>query len=73
MSARNRFILIGALVGAVIGATGAWAYAQAKQGKLPAGPTGAQLRLQAGAPEFVKVGMMVLALVRQVADLLKPV
>ncbi|MCX6033173.1 MAG: hypothetical protein NT169_28300 [Chloroflexi bacterium] len=74
MSARNRFIIIGALAGAVLGATTAWAYTKAQEGKLPAsGQTGRLLRLQAGAPEYVKLGMALLAFVRQTVDLFKPV
>lgn len=74
MSARNRFIIIGALVGAVLGATAAWAYGKAQEGKLPAASqTGPQLRLRAGAPEYVKIGMALFALVRQVVDLFKPI
>jgi hypothetical protein len=74
VSARNRFIIIGALAGAVLGATAAWAYTKAQEGKLPAsGQTGRQLRLQAGVPEYVKLGMALFALVRQVVDLFKPI
>jgi hypothetical protein len=74
VSARNRFIVIGALAGAVLGATAAWAYTKAQEGKLPAaGQAGRTLRLQAGAPEYVKIGVALIALVRQVVDLFKPV
>ncbi|MBM4459775.1 MAG: hypothetical protein FJ011_18770 [Chloroflexi bacterium] len=71
MSPRNKMILIGGLVGAVIGATAMWAHAKAQEGKLPAGQT--SLRLHAGAPEYVKIALSVLSLVRQVVDLFKPV
>jgi hypothetical protein len=33
---------------------------------------GRQLRLQAGAPEYVKIAVTILALMKQVTDLFKP-
>lgn len=73
MTSRNTAIIIGGAVGAVLGATAAWAYTQAKQGKLTSGvEAGQQLRLQAGAPDFVKIAVALVALVRQVTDLFKP-
>lgn len=72
MTSRNTAILIGGAVGAVLGATAAWAFTQAQQGKLSSeAGTGGQLRLQAGAPDYVKVAVSVVALVRQITDLFK--
>jgi hypothetical protein len=74
VSPRNRFVLIGALAGAVLGATVAWAYTKAQGERLPAASgTGPQLRLQAGPSEYVKIGMSLLTLIRQIVDLLKPI
>ncbi len=74
MSYRNKVILIGGLAGAALGAAAAWAYAQAQANKLPSrAGTGAELRLQAGASEYVKIATAVLAVIRQLADLFKPV
>jgi hypothetical protein len=73
VSLRTRFVLIGALAGALLGATAAWAYTKAHEDRLPgAGQAGPRLRLQTGPAEYVKVGMALLTLVRQIADLLKP-
>ncbi len=72
-SPRNTAIIIGGVVGAALGATLAWAYMQAQEGKTaPQLATGRQLRLQAGAPEYMKVGVSLVMLIRQVTDLFKP-
>lgn len=70
MTSRNAAIIIGGAVGAVLGATAAWAYTQNQQNKLT-GAAGQQLRLQAGAPDYVKIAVALVGLVRQVTDLLK--
>ncbi len=72
MSERNRFVIIGALAGAVLGATAAWAYTKAQEGKLPANGDRQKLRLQAAAPDYVRVGMSLLTIIRQIAELFKP-
>lgn len=73
MTSRNTAIIIGGAVGAVLGATAAWVYTQAQQGKLTDNAQAAgQLRLRAGAPDYVKVGISLFALLRQITDLLKP-
>lgn len=73
LTARNRFMLIGGLVGAVLGATVAWAYANAKAEKLPAvASSGKPLQLRAGAPDYVRIAMSLLTVVRQVVELFKP-
>ena len=74
MSSRNRMIVIGSLVGAVLGAIAAWSYAQNRdyeqlEGRQMAG----QMRLQASMPDYVKVGMSLMSLVRQIVDLFKTV
>lgn len=73
MSNRNLAIIIGGSVGAALGATAAWFYVKAQEDKLaPELAEGRQLRLQAGASEYVKIGVTILALMKQVTDLLKP-
>lgn len=73
VSSRNKAILIGGAVGAVLGATAAWAYAQAQESKASsAASSGRQARLRAGPSDYVKLGMSLLTLLRQVTDLLKP-
>lgn len=75
MSSRNVAIIIGGVVGAALGATAAWAYTKAKENpQLQTGSaSGQSQRLQAGASEYVKIGMAVLTVMRQIADLFKPV
>lgn len=75
MSSRNSAIIIGGVIGAALGATAAWAYTKAQEGKQPSSGTAAlrTQHLQAGASEYVKIGMAVLTVIRQVADLFKPV
>lgn len=73
VTSRNKAILIGGAVGAVLGATAAWAYAQAQESKATSGASsGQQLRFRAGPSDYVKVGMSLLSLLRQITDLLKP-
>ncbi len=73
MSNRNLAIIIGGSVGAALGATAAWFYVKAQEDKLaPQLAEGRQLRLEAGAPEYVKIGITILALMKQVTDLFKP-
>jgi hypothetical protein len=73
VSNRNSAMIISGLVGAALGVTAAWAYAKAQETKLaPQLAEGRQLRLQAGAAEYVKIGIALLTLLRQVTDLFKP-
>jgi hypothetical protein len=74
VSNRKKAILIGGLVGAALGITAAWAYAKVQEEKLtPQLADGRELRLQAGAPEYVRIGIALLALIRLVTELFKPV
>jgi hypothetical protein len=73
VSPRSTAIIVGGVVGAALGATLAWAYAQAQEGKITSQlAAGRQLRLHAGAPEYVKIGISLLMLIRQVIELFKP-
>jgi hypothetical protein len=73
VSNRNLAIIIGGSVGAALGATAAWFYVNAQEDKLaPELAEAHRLRLQAGAPEYVKIGITILALMKQVTDLFKP-
>jgi hypothetical protein len=74
VSPRSTAIIVGGVVGAALGATLAWAYMQAQEGKTaPQLAAGRQLRLQAGAPEYVKIVASLVMLVRQVTELFKPI
>jgi hypothetical protein len=73
VSNRSLAIIIGGSVGAALGATAAWFYVNAQEDELaPELAAGRQLRLQAGAPEYVKIAVTILALMKQVTDLFKP-
>jgi len=71
----NRYlaIIVGGAVGAALGATAGWFYLKTQEEKLtPQLAEGHQLRLQAGASEYVKIGVTMLALLKQVTELFKP-
>jgi hypothetical protein len=73
VSSRNSAIIIGGVVGAALGATAAWAYTKTQEGQQlqTGGASGRPVRLQVSASEYVKIGMAVLTVMRQVADLFK--
>lgn len=74
MSNRYLAIISGGAIGAALGATAGWFYMKAQEEKLaPQLAEGRQLRLQAGASEYVRVGITLLALMKQVTDLFKPI
>ena len=70
MSSRKRLIIIGGLAGAALGATAGWALGKPMDSPRIAG-RGRHLSLTASAPDLVKFGMAVLALVRQASALVK--
>ncbi len=74
MNSRNTAILLGGLIGAVVGALAGWAYIRQQDTQLPAGTLGirAPARMQAGASDYVKIGVALLGLIRQFDDLFKP-
>jgi hypothetical protein len=73
VSFRDKALIIGGLVGAALGTTAAWAYAKTQESKLPVSAQAeGQLKLQAGAGDYVKIAVTLVALVRQVVDLFKP-
>jgi hypothetical protein len=72
VSSRKGIILIGALAGAALGATAAWAYVQAQEkGPSAGGQRGGKLTLKAGVPELFKIGVALLTVMRQIAELVK--
>jgi hypothetical protein len=70
VSSRKRLIIIGGFAGAALGATAGWALGKSMDAPQTAG-RGKQLSLTASAPDLVKFGMSVLALVRQASTLIK--
>ncbi len=74
VSSRNTAILLGGLIGAILGALAGWTYIRQQEAKVPAGALGvrAPATMQAGAADFVKIGVALLGLVRQFDELFKP-
>lgn len=71
-SIRSNSILIGAVLGLVLGATAGWAYGKEKEGRYISRNNVHPPRLQANPTDFAKIGIALLALVRQVDDLFRP-
>jgi len=73
VSDRNKYILMGAVAGAVLGAATAYAYYQSQESGLwlQKRVEGKQLRVKAGTGDLVKIGLAVLGVVRQIRDMAK--
>lgn len=67
-------IVIGGVVGALLGATVAWAYVNSREAKADKSgrQIGSQVRLKASLPDYIKIGMSLLTVIRQTAELFKP-
>jgi hypothetical protein len=74
MLTRNvRLIIIGTLVGAALGGTAAWAASKVQDRKLPPElRTGRELSLTANAQQYVGLAVSLVALMRNVVDLFRP-
>lgn len=74
MNSRNTAILLGGLIGAVLGAVAAWTYIRQQESKLPVATLGVRqpTTMQAGASDFVRIGVALLGLVRQFDEIFKP-
>ena len=75
LSSQNTIIIIGAVLGAVLGGLGGWAYLEARQnGGLftTKKEGGREMVVKAGPADFFRIGMAVWALVRMVQGLVKP-
>jgi hypothetical protein len=75
MITRNvKLIIIGALVGAALGGTAAWAASRLQDRKLPPElRTGHELSLTASAQQYVGLAVSLIAVIRNVVDLFRPV
>ena len=68
-----KLTIIGALLGAVLGGTAAWAISKVQEQKLPPElRTGQELALTASPQDFVGLAVSLIAVVRQVVQLFKP-
>jgi membrane protein YqaA with SNARE-associated domain len=67
-----KLTIIGAVVGAVLGGTAAWAIARAQEARLsPEQRSGLELSLQTDIKAYVALAMTLAAVVRSVADLFR--
>ncbi len=74
MNSRNTAILLGGLIGAILGALAGWTYIRQQESNLPATTLGfrAPATIQAGASDYVKIGVALLGLVRQFDEIFRP-
>ena len=67
MNARKRGILIGAAAGALLGALIAWVYADARGDE----DTNADQRVPLSPADWIRLGIAILGVARQLGDLIK--
>ena len=74
MNQQNKFILIGGVAGAALGAAIAWAYYKQQTTGLwtTKREDGRTLTVQAGAGDFFRVGVALYGIVRQIQAMAKP-
>lgn len=74
MTERDKFMIIGGVSGAALGAALAWAYYRQQTTGLWANKheSGQTLTVQAGALDFVRIGMAVFGVVKMLQGLAKP-
>jgi ABC-type lipoprotein release transport system permease subunit len=75
MLTRNlRLIILGAVVGAALGGTAGWAVSKIQDQNLPPElRTGKELSLAASAQQYVGLAVSLIAVIRNVVDLFRPV
>jgi ABC-type lipoprotein release transport system permease subunit len=75
MLTRNvKLAIVGAVVGAVLGGAAAWAISRMQEQKLPPElRSGDELSLSISPQDYVGLAVSLIALVRQVVDLFRPV
>jgi hypothetical protein len=74
VSPKTTAILLGTAIGATLGATAGWAYMRQLEARNASNAVaiGLPAKMNAGAGDFIKLGIALLALVRQVDDLFRP-
>ena len=75
VSPQNKFILIGAVAGAALGAVAALAYFKSQETGLfvTKRASSREVRVKAGVADLMKVGLAMAAIVRQIQGMAKPV
>lgn len=74
MNPKTTAILLGGVIGAALGAGAAWTYMRQQEAKTSVAALGVRqpVQMEAGAGDFIKIGVALLALLRQFDDLFKP-
>ncbi len=74
MTPQNRFILLGGLAGAALGATAAYAYLKSQETGLWTHKRehGREVAVQAGLGDFFRIGLAIFGIVRQIQSMTKP-
>ena len=74
LTPKTTAILLGTAIGATVGAGAAWTYARQREAATAnaLATQGLPLKMNANAGEFIKIGVALLALLRQFDDLFKP-
>lgn len=74
LNPKTTAVLLGAAMGAALGAAAAWTYVRQQEAKRAADAVSAGLpaQMDAGPGDFIKIGIALLALVRQFDDLFRP-
>ena len=74
LTPKTTAIILGTGIGAALGATAAWAYMRQMEAKNAANVVsiGLPQQMTAGPGDFLKLGIALLALIRQVDDLFRP-
>ncbi len=74
LSPKTTAILLGTLVGATVGAGAAWTYMRQREAQYEnaIATKGLPPKMNASAGDFIKIGVAMLALLRQFDDLFKP-
>jgi ABC-type lipoprotein release transport system permease subunit len=68
-----KLTIVGAILGAVLGGTAAWALSKVQERNLPPElRTGQELALTTNARDYVGLAVALIAVVRQAVDLFKP-
>ena len=74
LSPKATAILLGTVIGATVGAGAAWTYARQREARYAnaVATAGLPLKMNASAGEFIKIGVALMALLRQFDELFKP-
>lgn len=74
LTPKSTAIILGAVIGATVGAGAAWTYSRQREASYAnaIATKGLPMKMNANAGEFIKIGIALMALLRQFDDLFKP-